>query len=282
MTGSRKYSNQEREKIMPANLTLSIETNAGGVAKSTISYNLAYELGVRGYSVALLDIDPNESLTLFCGLGEFKTQGTMANVYDPDFKGNWPLVTAWQGKIDKIQVCKGGKELHETIRAVSKDLRGAYTLADRLSDYPLSHDFVIIDCPATLEPLPLTALAASSHVLIPIQPEYKASQSAAAMIEWYYFNCKRLRLKPTPKILGIVPTRWKSDWGAHRSIVEELPLVCKNLGIQYFSPIRESADILNASGRGLPLGIYRPGKEARGDFLPIVDALVQELKLIRG
>ncbi|MEH2229388.1 MAG: hypothetical protein V7K71_07035 [Nostoc sp.] len=57
MTGSWKYSNQEREKIMPANLTLSIETNAGGVAKSTISYNLAYELGVRGYSVALLDIE---------------------------------------------------------------------------------------------------------------------------------------------------------------------------------------------------------------------------------
>lgn len=100
---------------MPANLILSIETNAGGVAKSTISYNLAYELGVRGYSVALLDIDPNESLTLFCGLGEAKAPGTMANVYDPDFKGDWPLVTAWQGKIDKIQVCKGGKELHETI-----------------------------------------------------------------------------------------------------------------------------------------------------------------------
>jgi chromosome partitioning protein len=92
---------------MAANLILSIETNAGGVAKSTISYNLAYELGVRGYSVALLDIDPNESLTLFCGLGEVKTLGTMANVYNSDFKGNWPLITAWQGKTDKVQVCKG-------------------------------------------------------------------------------------------------------------------------------------------------------------------------------
>ncbi|BAY41900.1 cobyrinic acid a,c-diamide synthase (plasmid) [Nostoc sp. NIES-2111] len=267
---------------MSANLILSIETNAGGVAKSTISYNLAYELGVRGYSVALLDIDPNESLTLFCGLGGVESPRTMADVYNADFQGDWPLVTAWESKIDKIQVCKGGKKLHETIQMVSKDLRGAYMLADRLSDYPLPHDFVIIDCPATLEPLPLTALAASSHVLIPIQPEYKASQSAAAMIEWYYYNCKRLRLKPSPQILGIVPTRWKSDWVAHRSIVEELPVVCKNLGIHYFKPIRESADILNASGRGLPLGIYRPGREARTDFLPIVDILIQELKLKRG
>lgn len=278
----RNVVSQQRKITMPVNLILSIETNAGGVAKSTVSYNLAYELGVRGYSVALLDIDPNESLTLFCGLREVEAPGTMADVYNPEFKGNWPLVTAWQGKTDKIQVCKGGKELHETIRMISKDLRGAYILADRLSDYPLSHDFVIIDCPATLEPLPLTALSTSTHVLIPIQPEYKASQSAAAMIEWYYDNCKRLRLKPAPKIIGMVPTRWKSDWGAHRSIVEELPLVCKNLGIQYFSPIRESADILNASGRGLPLGIYRPGREARADFLPIVDALIQELKVMRG
>ena len=267
---------------MSNNLILSIETNAGGVAKSTVSYNLAYELGIRGYSVALLDIDPNESLTLFCGLREVKVPGTMASVYDSEFKGDWPLVTAWQSKIDKIQVCKGGKELHQTIRTISKDLRGAYMLADRLNDYPLPHNFVIIDCPATLEPLPLTALAASTHVLIPIQPEYKASQSAAALIEWYYTNCKQLRLRPAPKILGMVPTRWKNDWGAHRNIVEELPTVCQNLGIQYFSPIRESADILNASGRGLPLGIYRPGKEARGDFQPIVKALIQELKTIRG
>ncbi|MDV2998060.1 MAG: Sporulation initiation inhibitor protein Soj [Chroococcidiopsis sp. SAG 2025] len=267
---------------MQANLILSIETNAGGVAKSTISYNLAYEIAVRGYSVALLDIDPNESLTLFCGLEKVAAPGTMADVYDSEFKGDWPLSAAWQSKIDKIQVCRGGKQLHQTIRTIAKDLRGAYLLSDRLSDYPLPHDFVIIDCPATLEPLPLTALAASTHVLIPIQPEYKASQGAAAMIEWYYYNCKQLRLRPTPKILGMVPTRWKSDWGAHRSIVEELPIVCQNLGIQYFNPIRESADILNASGRGLPLGIYRPGKGAREDFQPIVNALIQELKEIRG
>lgn len=260
-----------------AQVILSIETNAGGVAKSTTAYNLAYELGVRGYSVALLDIDPNESLTLFCGLGEINPPGTMADVYKPDFAGNYPLMSAWASKIDKVQVCKGGKDLHETIRMVSKDLRGPYILADRLSDYPLPHDFVIIDCPATLEPLPLTALAACTHVLIPIQPEYKASQSAAAMIEWYYHNCKQLRLKPAPKIVGIVPTRWKSNWGAHQTIVEELPIVCQQLGIRFFKPIRESADILNASGRGLPLGIFRPGREARSDFQSIVEALIQEL-----
>lgn len=261
---------------------MSIETNAGGVAKSTTAYNLAYELGIRGYSVVLLDIDPNESLTLFCGLRESVAPGTMADVYDPEFRGNYPLMTVWANKTDKVQVCKGSKELHETIRLVSKDLRGPYILTDRLIDYPLPHDFVIIDCPATLEPLPLTALAACTHVLIPIQPEYKASQSAAAMIEWYYHNCKRLRLKPVPKILGMVPTRWKSNWGAHQSIVEELPIVCQQLGIRFFPPIRESADILNASGRGLPLGIYRPGREARVDFQPIVDALIQELKVMGG
>lgn len=269
--------NQSRSQVI-----LSIETNAGGVAKSTTAYNLAYELGVRGYSVALLDIDPNESLTLFCGLREMKLPGTMADIYAADFDGNYPLMTAWVDKIDKVQVCKGGKELHETIRLISKELRGPYILADRLSDYPLPHDFVIIDCPATLEPLPLTALAACTHVLLPIQPEYKASQSAAAMIEWYYHNCKQLRLRPAPKIVGMVPTRWKSNWGAHQSIVEELPIICKQLGIRFFAPIRESADILNASGRGLPLGIFRPAREARKDFQPIVDVLIQELIAMGG
>src|SRR5689334_16879663 len=106
----------------------------------------------------MLDLDPQRSLDVFCGLEASEAENTMAKVLAKDFKGDWVLVSAWDET--RIEVCQGHPSLADTSNDLVIRKRGEYTLADRLQKYPLSHNLVIIDCPATLGMLNVNALAA--------------------------------------------------------------------------------------------------------------------------
>ena len=137
---------------------------------------------------------------------------------------------------------------------------------DCLTDHPLDHDLIIFDCPATLGPLPLMALAACTHIVIPVQLEPKSIQGAAHLLEWYYYHCKHLRLKPTPEIMGFVPNQYDARRATHRQMLAALPSQLEQMNIRAFAAIRDSAEFVNASGQGLPLHIHRPSHPAKSDF----------------
>jgi chromosome partitioning protein len=268
-------------------MILSIETNSGGVAKSTLAYNLAYELGALGYQVGLFDLDPNATLALYCGITKQgrlvkEVPGTLADVLDGDFSGDYPWINLWEDKTKNVQMCVGGDPLYGSIRQIDRDPLGVMTLAKRFKQHPVSHDFIIIDCPATLEPLPLVALAASTHVLLPIHPEFKASLSTSTMLAWIDRRISDLDRDSPPKIVGIVVNRLNPKWEFQQKIANSLEVVAKRQKFRYFTPIPENAYITKATGKGLPLGLYRRNEPVRQHYLEIAYALIEELKLMRG
>lgn len=254
-------------------IRLAVISNAGGSGKTTLSVHLAYELRHCGFQVALMDLDPQGSVTLFCGLTPPEPEETLGSVLRDDFEGQWALTPSWSTYDSEVDVCQGGMTLTTTADELVLHKRGAYLLSDRLNDYPLPHQLIIFDCPATLGPLPLIALAACTHILVPVQLEPKSIQGAAHLLEWYYFHCRHLRLKPMPEILGFVPNRYDRTRAAHRQILESLPAQLEAMKIQMFPAIRDSNEFVNASGVGLPLHLYRPTHSAKNDFKPIVSSL---------
>jgi chromosome partitioning protein len=258
-------------------IRLAVLSNAGGAGKTTLSINLAYLMGLKGFDVALLDLDPQGSVSLFAGLPRPDPQSTLAAVLADDFRGNWHLVPVW-GQKSRVQACQGEMTLIKTINELVLHERGAYLLADRLSDYPLPHDLVIFDCPATLGPLPLIALAACTHLIVPLQVEPKSVDGSSKLLEWFYHTIRRLRLKPEPQILGFVPSQYDKNLAIHRNIWESLVPQLSKLNIPCFPPIRFSAEFKNASAKGLPLGSYRPGNPAVKDFQPIVTSLITAIQ----
>lgn len=250
-------------------IRLAVISNAGGSGKTTLSVHLAYELAKRKFQVVLMDLDPQGSLTLFCGLDLPEPERTLAAVLREDFEGSWPLTPCWSEHTDKVAVCQGGMVLTQAADELVLHKRGAYLLSDRLSDFPLESNFIIFDCPATLGPLPLMALAASTHVVIPVQLEPKSLQGSAHLLEWYYYHCKHLRLAPQPEILGFVPNQYDARRAVHRQMLEELPTQLEQMQIRAFEPIRDSAEFVNASGQGLPLHVYRKNHPALKDFREI-------------
>lgn len=257
-------------------IVVAILANAGGVGKSTLATHIACELGERKYKVAMLDLDPQRSLDVFCGLEAVDVASTTANVLSKDFKGNWEFAPAWGETA--VEVCQGHPQLAEVANDLVIRKRGEYVLADRLKKYPLAHNAVILDCPATLGMLNVNALAAATHLIVPIQLEMKAIAGSAELVEWSITTSEELQLEPRPPILGFVPSMYDDSVAMHRQYLKQLPEIAAQLEIKLYPEIRASNEFKNASAHGLPLHKYRPRHPACKDFKKIVDDLVSLLR----
>jgi chromosome partitioning protein len=248
---------------------IGILANAGGVGKTTLAVHLAYELSKRDLSVALIDLDPQRALDVFCGLPAAAAESSIVQVLSKDFQGNWPIVSAWDNP--KIAVCQG----HPTMSQIADDLvirrRGEYTLADRLKNHPLPHDVVILDCPATLGMICENAIAASTGLLVPIQLEMKSVSGAADLVQWAIAIADELDLDPRPPILGLVPSLYDNNRAIHRQYLQQLPEVAEQLRIKLYPQVRDSSEFKNASANGLPIQKYRPSHPASRDFTVIAE-----------
>lgn len=257
-------------------IILSILSNAGGVGKTTIAVHIAYEMSRRNFSVALFDLDPQRSLDVFCGLSAVEADETITRVLAKDFKGDYPLTTCWDNS--KTEVCQGHPALAEVANDLVVRKRGEYTLADRFKSYPLSHDLVIVDCPATLGMLNVNALAASTHLLVPVQLEMKSIAGCAELVEWCITTSDELHLDPRPPILGLVPSMYDKKEAGHRQYLQQLPEIGSSLGIKIYPPIRDSSEFPNSSSYGLPLQKHRPSHVASRDFKILADDLASLIK----
>lgn len=257
-------------------LVVGILANAGGVGKTTLAAHLAYELCQRGLKVALIDLDPQRALDVFCGLPPAEIENTVVRVFSKDFDGNWPLVSAWNHP--DIEVCQG----HPGMAQVASDLvirrRGEYVLADRLKNYPLRHDVTILDCPATIGIICENAVAASTGLLVPIQLEMKSVSGVADLVQWLIGIAEDLMLEPRPPILGLVPSLYDNSRAIHRQYLQQLPEVAEQLKIKLYPQIRDSSEFKNASANGLPLHKHRPAHPASKDFKAIADDVVTLVK----
>lgn len=253
-------------------IVIGILANAGGVGKTTLAVHLAYEICKRGQTVALIDLDPQRALDVFCGLPSAEIENSVVRVFGKDFDGNWPLVSAWGNP--NIEVCQG----HPNMAQVGNDLvirrRGEYVLADRLKSYPLRHDVIILDCPATIGIICENAIAASTGLLVPIQLEMKSVSGVADLVEWLIGIADDLMLDPHPPILGLIPSLYDNSRAIHRQYLQQLPEVAEQLRVKLYPQIRDSSEFKNASANGLPLQKYRPAHPACKDFKTIADDLV--------
>jgi chromosome partitioning protein len=276
---------------------LALASNAGGSGKTTTAVHLAYAVAKAGYKVVMIELDYSGSMSTFTGLPQNPAfEESSAYILQKSFKGDYPLHPLWADQVDHVLAIQGGNALEKSDREIHLDGRGFYALRDRLEDYPLDADLILIDTPASLQPMGAVALIASTHLLCPIKPVMKDVQGFAGFIEWYYERIKEFRLDPQPQILGFLPTM--ADWakvGTHRDILGvdhqgnprtdidlsgTLPhYIEKEFKFRCFPAIRNSNYFLKACYDGLPLPLYRPSAKQANDFDPLTQAIID---LIEG
>jgi chromosome partitioning protein len=267
-----------RKTIAPQRqIILWVTANAGGVGKTTLGAHIGYRFAQMGLNVLFIDLDTNGSIAKFCGLEpQVEVKDSSAALFERVFDGRYPAFTPeWGIPSGRFDVCPGG----DVMVSVALDLptrTGRETVLKRsFQKFPPNYDLVILDSPASLDVLSASALAASSHILIPLPMSVKMV-GVDSLLQWINNTQEDLGLSPVPKLLGCVPMRVE-DNADQRSYAESIASALEGMGIHCFPKVRYSAEFQNAANRGIaPLYRYRPGHKACNDFEPIVEALAQE------
>lgn len=256
---------------MKSPLTLVTLSDAGGVGKTTIAVNVAYEWSMRGHSVVIIDLDSNHSLDVFVNLKpETELKLTSAVLFEPNFDGVYPTKNVFGSKL--ISVIQGTPSLKGTAEQLVTRRLGEYVLAKTLKKYPLDVDLIILDCRAGFDLLSENALCAATHVLIPVDTGVKAL-TAPNLIKNICVQCNELELDPPPKILGLVPNHFNTESNDELGLLSALKSAAERLKIPLYSPMRKWQRLKKSAMLGQPLKQIRPSDPMNVNFSQIVDAI---------
>lgn len=186
---------------------ISLVNQKGGVAKTTTSLNIAYELSEKGYKNLLIDLDPQGSLTLANNILDGEEHYTIAEYIADEIN------EVEESNISVIQISETLDLIPSCIRlagienrAMNVMMRREYIL-DRIISKILNkreYDYIIMDCLPSLGIFTINALTASNYVIIPSNPSF-LSLSGTRELEKTIKQVKKY-LNPEIKILGYLFT----------------------------------------------------------------------------
>jgi chromosome partitioning protein len=160
--------------------TIAIGNQKGGVAKTTTCLSLGAALAEMGRSVLLIDLDPQANLTLSLGLEPKQLRRTVLD----SLMGNHGLVSiSRETATFALDIAPANMELAVADKVLFKLPRYQYRLTQAIGRIDSGiYDYVLLDCPPTLAPLTLNALAAADLLIIPVQCEPYAAHSLRQMV----------------------------------------------------------------------------------------------------
>jgi chromosome partitioning protein len=172
-TPAEKTGAQQRPRL------IGICNQKGGVGKTTTAVNLATALAAIGKNVAIIDMDPQGNAST--GLG-IRRSAIRTSVYDVLFEGADMVEAAVTTRVPNLSVIPSSIHLSGAeIELVTADNR-EFRLKKALHR-PLPYDYVIVDCPPSLNLLTLNALVAVDSILVPLQCEFYALEGLSHLVK---------------------------------------------------------------------------------------------------
>lgn len=228
-------------------IVVAVVNQKGGVGKTTTVVNLAAGLIELGQRTLLIDLDPQASLTFSVGCDQRDLNGTTHR-----------FLTDQTGDVDQqvtslVQAPNGGScdllgaddELTITGDTLRTASAAEETLRNGLKQLTADYDVVLIDCSPTLGLLTLNALAAATHVLVPVTCEMLSHRGVSQVLATVA-DVKRL-LNPSLTVSGLLPTMYDHRLAHTRAIHQDLQ---DRFDVPLLRPIPRSVRVAEAPAIG--------------------------------
>jgi chromosome partitioning protein len=241
---------------------LAIANQKGGVGKTTTAINLGTALAAAGKGVLIFDTDPQGNAST--GLDIHPGDRTVTS-YDV-LVGSHPLAKAIiPTKVPSLYITPGDANLSGVETELMAGERAQFRLRDAVTqfraDSQLGIDYMLIDCPPSLNVLTVNALTAADAVLVPLQTEYFALEGLAQLVAT--IRAVKENLNPALEIQGVVLTMYDKRTTLSDQVATEVRKHFPNE--VYETVIPRNVRVSEAPSHGLPAIIYdqnAPGSKA--------------------
>ncbi len=244
------------------NRIISVSNHKGGVGKTTSVVNIGAGLASSGRKVLLIDLDPQANMTISYGLAESEN-----HIYEAHSNGKGLKPITVRNNIDIIPASTNLSEAEVELKVEEGKGNPISELIAPIKD---NYDYIIIDCPPSLGLLTLSAFAASTEVIIPIQPHFLAVKGLAKIIE--VVNNIKATINKKVEISAVFVTMYDKRRILHKDVLDTI--------IMYFddrvfnTKIRSNIALAEAPATGQDIFEYDKNSNGAFDYGKIVKEVI--------
>ena len=228
---------------------IAISNQKGGVGKTTTAINLSACLAEKKQKVLVIDMDPQGNATSGLGVEKASVEHSSYEVLLDDIS----ITDAMERSVcDNLYVVPSERGFAGAeIELIGKNER-EYVLKEKVDQVKDQFDFIIIDCPPSLNILTVNAMTTADTVLVPIQCEYYALEGLSELL--YTIELVKERLNSKLEIEGVVFTMYDARTCLSLQVVEN---VKENLQQNiYKTIIPRNIRLAEAPSYGMPINLY--------------------------
>ena len=246
---------------------LALANQKGGVGKTTTAVNLAACLAEAGERTLVVDLDPQANAT--SGLGESANGTSSYELLDGEPVASVTHPTRFRN----LDLIPSRPELAGAAVELAHELAGETFLADALAPARARYSFVFVDCPPSLGPLTVNALAGADRVLVPVQCEYYALEGLTQLL--HSIDLVRSRLNERLALAGMVLTMVDGRTRLSADIADD---VRRHFGEHVFrAVVPRNVRLAEAPSHGLPITAYDPDSAGADAYYRVASELVDRL-----
>lgn len=247
-------------------MVIAFSNHKGGTGKTTSVVNIGTLLSNKGYSVLLVDLDPQGNLTFSSGISDIEN-----NIADV-LRGAANLDDIFYGD-EKLGLLPANFDLNNVDTEIENLPNSNAILKDKLAE--LNFDFVLIDCPPAISIYTINALNAADYVIIPMLMEVLSLQGLNNMIS----IVEEVKNSSNPKleILGVLGVKVDERRQLTNEILEHIN---NNVKVNVFNNrVRANVKAAEAPSFGVGVVEYAPKSNSAKDYISVVNELLKMLNI---
>ena len=246
---------------------IAIANQKGGVGKTTTTINLSACLAEKNKKVLTIDIDPQGNTTSGFGIDKDNTDKDVYDLLLGECEIEQTIVKEVLPKLSLIpsNINLAAAEI-ELIGIEEKE----FILKKALDKVKEEYDYILIDCPPSLNLLTINSMCAGNTVLVPIQCEYYALEGLTQLM--HTIQLVTDRLNPELEIEGVVFTMYDARTNLSLQVVEN---VKSNLNQNiYKSIIPINVRLAEAPSYGMPITEYDAKSTGAESYMRLAEEVI--------